>query len=184
MITIRLSRTGKSHAPQYRVVVQEKGQDPWAPAKEIVGTYNPRTNPSTINLKEDRIKHWLEHGAQPSTTVHNLLIEAGIIKADKKNPVHLSNKRKGKMEEKKAAEEEKKKEAEAKAAEEKAAAEEAAQAEAEAPAEEAPADDATAETPAEETKEEAATEEATEEKKEDAPAEDAPAEEKQEEKSE
>lgn len=166
MLTIRLSRTGKRHAPQYRIVVQEKTQDPWAPAKEIVGKYNPHTQPSTIELKEDRIKEWLAKGAQPSETVHNMLVNAGIIKADKAPAVSITKKRAAKIAEKKAEEEEK-------VAAEKAAAEEAAKAEAEAaaaeeaPAEEpakedAPTEETTEEAPAEETKEEAPAEESAE----------------------
>ena len=141
MLTIRLSRTGKRHKPQYRIVVQEKTQDPWAPAKEIVGLYNPHTQPSTIELKEDRIKDWIAKGAQPSASVHNMLVNAGIIKADKASSVSITKKRAGKLEEKraeaeeakKAAEEAKKAEEEAKKAEAEAA--KAAEAEAEAPAE-------------------------------------------------
>lgn len=45
---------------------------------EIVGHYNPRTSPTTLELKEDRIRHWLDNGAQPSETVHRLLHERGI----------------------------------------------------------------------------------------------------------
>ena len=157
MLTIRLSRTGKRHAPQYRVVLMEKARDPWAPAMEILGTYNPRTEPKTIELKEDRIKYWLEKGAQPSDTVHNLLIESGIIKADKRNVVTISNKRKAKMAEKAQAEADKKAETETKAkeAEEAAKAEEVAPEEAvakEPKAAEAPADEKPAEAEKEEEK--------------------------------
>ncbi len=106
MVTIRLSRTGKRHAPQYRIVVQQKQTDPWSPAIEVLGTYNPRTNPSTINLKEDRIKEWIANGAQPSETVHNLFVNAGLIEGKKKKAVTISNKRKAKMSEKAAAAEE------------------------------------------------------------------------------
>ena len=171
MLTIRLSRTGKKKAPQYRIVLMEKHRDPWAPAKEILGNYNPRAEKDGLVLKTERIEYWLSQGAQPSNTVHNLLVSAGIIKADKQKAVRISKKRSAKLEEKKAEEAEKQKEAQeaAKAAAEaeKAAAEEAAAAEkqAEAPAEEAPV---------EEPKEEATAEAATEEKAEETPAEEAP----------
>lgn len=153
MLTIRLSRTGKHKAPQYRVVLQEKGRDPWARANEILGWYNPTTNPSTYELKEERIKEWLSKGAQPSNTVHNLLVTAGVIKADKKTSITISKKRAGKLEEKKVKMEEEKKEkaeAEAKKAEEEAA--KAAAAEQKAADEAAAAETAAA--PAEEVKEE------------------------------
>lgn len=139
MLTIRLSRTGKRHKPQYRVVLQEQGRDPWSPALEILGNYNPHTNPSTVVLKEDRVKHWLSVGAQPSETVHNMLVTAGIIETGKKRSVTISAKRSKKLVQKKteaeAAAAEKAEKAKAKAeaeAAEKAAALEAKKAEAEA----------------------------------------------------
>ena len=52
-------------------------------ALEYLGYYNPRTNPSTVELKQDRIKYWLNNGAQPTDTVKRLLINAGILKKDK-----------------------------------------------------------------------------------------------------
>lgn len=170
MLTIRLSRTGKHKAPQYRVVVQQNHRDPWSPAIEIIGHYNPRRNPSEIVLKKDRVEHWLAQGAKPSATVHNILVNEGILEADKVNNVTITKKRAAKLEEKKAAEEEKKREAEEakKAAEEAAkaeaeakAAEEAAAAEAEknAEAETQNETDSTEETPAESSEEK--SEEAT-----------------------
>jgi len=178
MLTIRLSRTGKHKAPQYRIVLQENTQDPWAPAKEILGHYNPRRQPSEVTLKKDRIEYWLGVGAQPSGTVHNILVAEGVVKGDKKSSVTISKKRAAKLEEKKAEAEAAKKEAEEKAkaeAEAKKAEEEAAkQAEAEAKA---------AEEGAAKEAEAAPAEEATEEKSEDAPAEETPAEEEKKEES-
>lgn len=84
MLVIRLSRVGKKKQPTYRVVVQEKQRDPWGTSVEIVGNYNPLTEPKTIVLKEDRIKHWLEKGAQPSETVHNLLVDAKLVSGPKR----------------------------------------------------------------------------------------------------
>ena len=170
MITIRLSRTGKRHKPQYRIVVQEKHRDPWSPAMEILGTYNPNTSPSTIELNEERIKHWLEQGAQPSNTIHNMLVNAGIIKDDKAKAVTISKKRASKLEEKQAeakakkaeAVEAKKAEKEAKAAEEAAAKEETAKAET-APEAEVAAEETKEEAPKEEVKEETAPEAKAEE---------------------
>ncbi len=125
MLTIRLSRTGKKHAPQYRIVLQEKGRDPWSPAIEILGHYNPRNNPSTIKLNAEKIKEWLSKGAQPSNTVHNILVKEGVIKADKVKAVSVTARRQKKLEEKKAEADEKKKEADAKKTEEKTSAPEA-----------------------------------------------------------
>jgi len=84
MIVIRLTRVGKKKQPTYRIVVQDKKRDPWGASIDIVGNYNPRTKPKTIVFKEDRIKHWLEQGAQPSNTVHNLLVDAKLIKGAKR----------------------------------------------------------------------------------------------------
>ena len=140
----------------------EKSRDPQARHLEILGQYNPRSTPKTIDLKEDRIKYWLSVGAQPSNTVANLIENAGITKPGKQKAkaVRITKKRQAKIDEKNA-----------EAANAKAEAEEAAKADAETPAEDAPADEpateapADAEAPAEETPEapEAPTEEATEE---------------------
>jgi len=83
MLVIRLSRVGKKKRPSYRIVVQDRQRDPWGTSVDIVGNYNPLTSPSTVVFKEDRIKHWLEKGAQPSATVHNLLVTAGLMKGSK-----------------------------------------------------------------------------------------------------
>ena len=163
MLSIRFSRVGKKKKPIYRIVVSEKSRDPWGKQTEFLGWYNPHTKEK--ELKTDRIEHWLSVGAQPSDSVHNLLVSEGIVKGDKRNVVTISKKRQAKMDEKSTAAEEAKKEAEAKAAEAEAA---------EAPAEETPAEDAApAENaaPAEEVKEEAAEKPAAETE---APAEEAP----------
>ncbi|HTM68579.1 MAG TPA: 30S ribosomal protein S16 [Candidatus Binatia bacterium] len=83
MLVIRLTRVGKRKQPTYRVVVQDKTKDPWGKAKDIIGQYNPRTKPKTVIFKEDRVKFWIEKGAQPSPTVHNLLVDAKIISGEK-----------------------------------------------------------------------------------------------------
>ncbi len=83
MLVIRLTRVGKKKQPSYRIVVQEKHKDPWGKAMDFVGQYNPRSTPKTVVLKEDRIKEWLAKGAQPSATVHNLLVNAKVIAGEK-----------------------------------------------------------------------------------------------------
>ena len=83
MLVIRLTRVGKKKQPSFRVVVQDKTKDPWGKAKDIIGQYNPRTKPKTVVFNEERIKYWLGKGAQPSPTVHNLLVDAKIIKDEK-----------------------------------------------------------------------------------------------------
>lgn len=83
MLSIRLSRVGKKKQPVYRLIVLDSRKDPWGDFIENLGTYNPRRNPSEINLNADRIKYWISVGAQPSTTVHNFLIDEKIIEGKK-----------------------------------------------------------------------------------------------------
>ncbi len=99
MLVIRLTRVGKKNQPEYRFIVSEKHKDPWGDALEYLGYYNPRTEPPTINLKEERIKYWLNHGAQVSDTVKNILIDKGILSGQKAKPKGIrKNKKKGESE--------------------------------------------------------------------------------------
>lgn len=70
---IRLARVGARKQPYYRVVVIEKDRARNGRSVEVVGTYNPRTNPASIDLKSDRIEYWKSKGAQPSDRVAKLL---------------------------------------------------------------------------------------------------------------
>ncbi len=72
MLMIRLARRGARKQPYYRVVVIEKERARDGRAVEIVGHYNPRTDPATVDLKRDRIEHWVSKGAQLSETVSKL----------------------------------------------------------------------------------------------------------------
>jgi small subunit ribosomal protein S16 len=73
MLMIRLARFGAKKKPTYRVVVIEKERARNSRAVEIVGFYDPRTNPSTVNLRHERIEHWRKVGAQMSDTVARLV---------------------------------------------------------------------------------------------------------------
>jgi small subunit ribosomal protein S16 len=73
MLMIRLARFGAKKKPTYRVVVIEKERARDSKAVEVVGTYNPVANPAQVNLKHERISHWMKNGAQPSDTVARLL---------------------------------------------------------------------------------------------------------------
>lgn len=73
MLMIRLARFGARKQPYYRVVVIEKRSARNGRSLEIVGTYNPRTNPATVDLKRDRIDHWVGQGAQLSDRVAKLM---------------------------------------------------------------------------------------------------------------
>jgi len=73
VLMIRLARFGARKQPYYRVVVIEKDRARNGRSVEVVGTYNPRTNPATVNLKRERIDYWTSKGAQLSDTVQRLL---------------------------------------------------------------------------------------------------------------
>jgi small subunit ribosomal protein S16 len=102
MITIRLSRIGKRSQPQYRMVVQNSHRDPWSPAIEVVGLFDPRSYPPRIELQADRITEWLAKGAQPSNTVHNMLVDAKLLSTEKVKSVKITKRRAAALEAKKA----------------------------------------------------------------------------------
>lgn len=87
MLRIRLSRVGKRKQPSYRLVVTDRRNPRSGANLEIVGHINPLTNPATITLKEARIVHWLQVGAQPSDTAAKLLTKAGVMEKAGKEPV-------------------------------------------------------------------------------------------------
>jgi small subunit ribosomal protein S16 len=76
VLMIRLARVGATKQPHYRVVVIEKDRARNGRSVEVVGTYNPRTNPATVLLKRDRIEYWTKNGAQLSERVGKLLAAA------------------------------------------------------------------------------------------------------------
>ncbi len=76
MLMIRLSRRGARKQPFYRIVVIEKDRARDGRSVEVVGTYNPRTDPATVNLKRDRIEYLTGKGAQLSDRVRKLLDKA------------------------------------------------------------------------------------------------------------
>lgn len=81
MLAIKLSRIGKKNQPHYRVIITEKGRDPFGDVLETLGDYNPHTK--ALQIKGDRVNYWISKGAQPTPTVNNLLVEKGIIKGEK-----------------------------------------------------------------------------------------------------
>ena len=76
MLMIRLSRRGARKQPYYRIVVIEKDRARDGRSVEVVGTYNPRTNPATVELKRERVDYWTSKGAQVSDRVKKLLEKA------------------------------------------------------------------------------------------------------------
>ena len=72
MLMIRLARVGARKQPYYRVVVIEKERARNGLSVEVVGTYNPRTQPASIDLKRDRIEYWVSKGAKMSDRVSKI----------------------------------------------------------------------------------------------------------------
>ena len=91
MLAIRLSRVGKKKYATFRVVVSEKTKDTVGNYLELLGNYNPHTNEA--ELKADRIKHWISKGAQPSGSVHNLLVEQKVIDGEKIKVANIKKKK-------------------------------------------------------------------------------------------
>lgn len=81
MLRIRLRRTGAKKKPSYRVVVAESTAPRDGTFIEILGHYNPRTDPMTLVLNEERTRHWLERGAAPTDRVSRLLAKSGLAPA-------------------------------------------------------------------------------------------------------
>ncbi len=77
MVRIRLRRTGLKGQPSYRLVVADKESPRDGRFLEIVGFYNPRTNPATLEIKEDRVYEWMKNGALPTESVAQLFRTAG-----------------------------------------------------------------------------------------------------------
>lgn len=77
-VKLRLQRMGKKKQPIYKIVAVDSRVKRDGRFIDAVGLYNPSTNPMTITLREDRIFHWLERGAQPTDTVKNLLSRKGV----------------------------------------------------------------------------------------------------------
>lgn len=79
MVTIRLRRMGKAKQPSYRLVVADSRSPRDGKFIEIVGHYNPVRQPKELNVKTDRVRHWLTVGAQPSDAVVRLLKQVGVL---------------------------------------------------------------------------------------------------------
>lgn len=125
MVKLRLTRTGKKHSPHYRIIAIQNRTKRDGKALAYLGYYNPRSNPSTVNVKKEEIEKWLANGAQPTDTVRRILIKEGIIEAPKdkikftKNPGR-KNKERAELAASEAAEKVEAKAAEAAEAKEKA----------------------------------------------------------------
>lgn len=79
MVRIRLRRVGSTKQPSYRIVAADIEHPRDGRFLEILGFYNPRTEPSTIDLKEDRIYDWISKGAQPSGSALQIFKSVGLM---------------------------------------------------------------------------------------------------------
>jgi small subunit ribosomal protein S16 len=79
MLKIRLRRVGSRKKPSYRLVVADIRSPRDGAFVDIVGHYNPLTNPATIVIQEEKALHWLKQGAKPTNTTTRLLDKAGIL---------------------------------------------------------------------------------------------------------
>lgn len=164
-LKIRLARAGSKKRPYYHVVIADVRSPRDGRFIEQVGSWNPMLpkDGERVKLNEERIKHWLGHGALPTDRVLRFLDEAGIAKRearDNPNKAKPGKKATERLEAAKQAEEDAKAKAEEEAAAAKQATEDAKTAEAEAPAEEAAAEAPADEAPTDEAPADAAAEEA------------------------
>ena len=79
-VKLRLKRMGSKRKPFYRIVAEDYREPRDGRFIEIIGTYNPTTNPASVVLNEELATKWLKEGAQPSDTVRNILSKEGIMK--------------------------------------------------------------------------------------------------------
>lgn len=86
-VTLRLTRRGQHKRPFYRIVAADKQFRRDGRFLEIVGTYNPMVDPPAISLKEDRVKEWIENGAQVSSVVKSIISKTipGLIEGRSEN---------------------------------------------------------------------------------------------------
>ena len=83
-------RTGAKKRPSYRVVVKEKLSKRDGACLENLGTYNPTRQPAEINLKAERVRYWIEKGAQPTDTVRRLIKQAAKNQAAAESQVETA----------------------------------------------------------------------------------------------
>lgn len=79
MVKIRLQRFGAHKAPKYRIVAADSKSPRDGKFLEILGTYNPLTNPATVTVDAEKVNAWLAKGAQPTLTVKNILVANNVI---------------------------------------------------------------------------------------------------------
>ena len=98
MVKIRLTRMGDKKSPFYRIIVADSRAPRDGKSIDIVGTYNPLSEPAEIKIDAEKAKHWLAVGAKPSDTVKAMFVNAGIIENAKKAPAKTKAVKKKKAE--------------------------------------------------------------------------------------
>ncbi len=81
MLVIRLQRIGKKHQASFRIVLQDSQWKPQGKTLELLGFYNPHSKEKKIQA--ERIKFWIDKGAQPSPTLHNMFVDLGVVSGEK-----------------------------------------------------------------------------------------------------
>ena len=79
-VKIRLTRMGAKKKPMYRIVASDSRSPRDGKYIELIGTYNPNTNPADVKIDKEVAKKWLSNGAQPTDTARNLLSKVGVMK--------------------------------------------------------------------------------------------------------
>lgn len=98
MLTIKLSKLGKKNKKVFRVIISEKGRDPYGNSLEILGAYDQFHK--KLQVKKDRVNFWLERGAQMTPTINNLFVGNDIIEGTKvvaSKPGKVSEKKQGQI---------------------------------------------------------------------------------------
>ena len=82
-VKIRLTRLGDKKSPFYRVIVADSRSPRDGKYIDLIGTYNPLTNPAEIKIDNEKARQWIKNGAQPTDTARDLLVKSGAIEAKK-----------------------------------------------------------------------------------------------------
>ena len=83
-VKIKLTRLGDKKSPFYRVIVADSRSPRDGKFIDLIGTYNPLTNPAEIKIDNAKAQEWIKNGAQPTDTARDLLVKSGAIEAKKK----------------------------------------------------------------------------------------------------
>ncbi len=102
---IKMAKVGKTNKKVFRIIISEKARDPYGRALEILGSYDPYSK--KLDIKADRVKHWISQGAQMTASINNLFLDNKVISGEKvkNSKPGTPNKRKAEKAEKEKAKE-------------------------------------------------------------------------------